>query len=153
MLSYRSWQLAFGGDSGIIGRSVPLNAGYARIIGVMPNGYGFPVASDAWLPLPASVLAEPASNTQAVDLYGRLANGASARDASSEIARLIDRSHAAMRSTTTPSSRAAVTVESFPMAQIGDASTARAVRIESPRDAHPAARVRERHEPPACPRE
>lgn len=119
VLSYRSWQLAFGGDSAVIGRSVPLNTGDARIIGVMPNGYGFPVASDAWLPLPVSVLAEPASNTQAVDLYGRLANGASARDASTEIARLIDRSRAAVRSTT-PATRAVLNVRSFPMAQIGD---------------------------------
>lgn len=120
VLSYRSWQLAFGGDSGVVGRSVPLNAGYARVIGVMPAGYGFPVASDAWLPLPTSVLTESAANTQAVDLYGRLADGASARDASAEIARLLDRIHAAAGSATARANPAAVDVNSFPMAQIGE---------------------------------
>ncbi|HEY4303693.1 MAG TPA: ABC transporter permease [Gemmatimonadaceae bacterium] len=120
VLSHRTWLLAFGGDSTVVGRSVPLNAGFARIIGVMPPGYGFPVASDAWLPLPMSVLVEQAPNVQAVDLYARLANGATSRAASVELARLIDRVHAARASTPDRATRAAVDVRSFPMAQIGD---------------------------------
>ena len=120
VLGYRAWELAFGADSSVVGRLVPLNAGSARIIGVMPKGYGFPVASDAWLPLPTKTLMEPASGTQSVNLYGRLASGASAAQASREIARLLDRAHAEQSVATRRVEPAAVNVNTFPMAQIGE---------------------------------
>jgi predicted permease len=120
VLGYRAWELAFGADSSVVGRRVPLNAGDARIIGVMPKGYGFPVASDAWLPLPATTLAEAKLNAQAVRLYGRLAPGVSAGQASTEIARLLDRARSARVSGVQRGRAAVVDVASFPMAQIGE---------------------------------
>jgi predicted permease len=120
VLGHRAWELAFGADSSVVGRLVPLNAGYARIIGVMPRGYGFPVASDAWLPLPAAVLAEPIPGRQAVSLYARLANGASPRHAAADVARLLDRARTQRGIGTRRPDPAQVNVRTYPMAQIGD---------------------------------
>lgn len=41
VLSYALWQQRFGGDPGVLERSVQLNDTPARIIGVMPDGFGF----------------------------------------------------------------------------------------------------------------
>lgn len=120
LLSHRSWELAFGADTAVVGTRVPLNSGYARIIGVMPEGYGFPVASDAWLPLSASVLDERVPGRQVVDIYARLRDGVSSRQAESEVTRLIDRVHAEQRTAADAPSTTTVQVLSFPVAQIGD---------------------------------
>ena len=122
VLSHRSWELAFGADTSVIGTRVPLNAGFARIIGVMPNDYGFPVASDAWMPLGTAILDERTPNRQSVSLYARLRDGVGARQAESELTRLIDRARAQQRISADPPKRALVQVLTFPVAQIGDAA-------------------------------
>ncbi|HYL73214.1 MAG TPA: ABC transporter permease, partial [Bryobacteraceae bacterium] len=46
ILSHQLWRERFGGDEGILGRSIELN-GYAyTVIGVMPSGFVFPRAED-----------------------------------------------------------------------------------------------------------
>jgi predicted permease len=53
VLSYAFWQIGFGGDSGVIGRAIPLgNQSYA-VIGVAPRGFnGTELAPvDLWIPL------------------------------------------------------------------------------------------------------
>jgi predicted permease len=55
VLSYGLWQSAFGGDKGVIGRSVLWNGSKSTIIGVMPKGFHFPPGEadppEAWAPL------------------------------------------------------------------------------------------------------
>jgi hypothetical protein len=41
MLSYGFWQRRFGGDTGIVGRSITLDSRPRQVIGVMPNGFQF----------------------------------------------------------------------------------------------------------------
>ncbi|HVU32808.1 MAG TPA: ABC transporter permease [Opitutaceae bacterium] len=43
ILSYRTWQTRFGGDPGVIGRSVRLNAEQCTVIGVMPASFSAPL--------------------------------------------------------------------------------------------------------------
>ncbi len=57
VLSHWAWRVVFGADSGLIGQHVPLNGVSTRIIGVMPEGYGFPVAAEAWVPIRPELLA------------------------------------------------------------------------------------------------
>ena len=120
VLSYRTWKLAFGGDSTVVGTSVPLNTGYTRIIGVMPAGYGFPVASDAWAPLSLAMLNENVPGRSAVDLFGKLADGWTAGRSTIELTRLIDRAREQRPAADGRPARAAVNVSTFPMAQFGD---------------------------------
>ncbi|HEX7052180.1 MAG TPA: ABC transporter permease [Longimicrobiales bacterium] len=51
ILSYGLWQRRFGGDRGIIGRSVRIAGVPTEVIAVLPRGLGFPRDVDLWLPL------------------------------------------------------------------------------------------------------
>jgi len=51
VISHAVWQARFGGDSGVIGRTVLIDRKPFQIIGVMAAGFQFPSADvDAWLP-------------------------------------------------------------------------------------------------------
>jgi putative ABC transport system permease protein len=47
VLSYDLWQTSFGGDKGIVGHSITLDRQSFTVVGVMPPGFAFPVASPA----------------------------------------------------------------------------------------------------------
>jgi predicted permease len=58
VLSHGFWQLRFGGDPGVIGRTVDLNNGPREIVGVMPPGFFFPEPDvDIWWNIPSMDLA------------------------------------------------------------------------------------------------
>ena len=84
-----AWRVVFGGDSGVIDRRVPMNGVATRVIGVMPRGYGFPVASEAWVPMSPELLSPTAPAGRLVQAYARLSNGANASRASGELSGLL----------------------------------------------------------------
>jgi putative ABC transport system permease protein len=51
LLGYGVWKDRYSGSPSIIGRSVRENDTQATIIGVMPDGFRFPVNTDMWMPL------------------------------------------------------------------------------------------------------
>jgi putative ABC transport system permease protein len=51
VLSYALWQRHFGADSGIVGRTLRINAENYRVLGVMPRGFDYPERSELWCPL------------------------------------------------------------------------------------------------------
>ncbi|HUR21298.1 MAG TPA: ABC transporter permease, partial [Vicinamibacterales bacterium] len=52
VLSYRLWKRAFGGDESVIGRPIVMNGRKRQVIGIMPEGFAFPLpATDFWTPL------------------------------------------------------------------------------------------------------
>ena len=52
LLAYPAWHRWFGGDPNIVGRTVRLNQQDFRVIGVMPQGFGWPNPdTDLWTPL------------------------------------------------------------------------------------------------------
>jgi predicted permease len=51
LLGYGVWKDRYGGSPSVIGRSVRENDTQATIIGVMPEGFRFPVNTDMWMPL------------------------------------------------------------------------------------------------------
>ncbi len=48
ILSHGVWQTRFGGDRDVIGKPVILNRETMTIIGVMPEGFAFPIRQEAW---------------------------------------------------------------------------------------------------------
>lgn len=51
VLSYAAWRDRFGGDPGVIGRTIDLGTGSLRVVGVMPRGFNFPGENiDLWTP-------------------------------------------------------------------------------------------------------
>ncbi len=50
VIGFGLWQRSFGGNKSIIGQSVTLNGEPVTIIGVMPEGFGFPSNHELWMP-------------------------------------------------------------------------------------------------------
>lgn len=122
VLSNRTWRTAFGGDLTLLGRHIALGGTNTRVVGIMPDGYGFPVASDAWIPRAASAYRSAERGVEYVQLAGRLAPGATRAQATAEATLLMQRLLAA-RDTSVNVTLLRAPVESFPAAQIGEERT------------------------------
>jgi putative ABC transport system permease protein len=52
VLSWELWQSAFGGDPGIVGRTISINSSNREVVGVMPRAFYFPSRGvQLWVPL------------------------------------------------------------------------------------------------------
>jgi putative ABC transport system permease protein len=51
LLSHELWLRRYGGDRGVVGRTILVNATPHTVIGVMPPRFRFPYQQDAWVPL------------------------------------------------------------------------------------------------------
>jgi putative ABC transport system permease protein len=83
VLSYDIWQRQFLHDPAIIGRVVSVGRTARTVVGVMPPSFGFPLNQQVWVPLPVQDAAP--REGPAVQVFGRLADGASWQDAASEL--------------------------------------------------------------------
>ena len=83
VLGYDVWQRQFLHDPAIIGRVVTVGRTARTVVGVMPPRFGFPRNQQVWVPL----LVEDAAPREgpAVQVFGRLADGASWQDAAAEL--------------------------------------------------------------------
>ena len=127
VLSHRTFTTSFGSDSSIVGRVVPVNGTPTRVIGVMPPGYAFPVAAEGWVPLGVDLRTYDKPGVIRMDLYGRLANGATIAAAEAQLEALSKRVRAARPSPATDASRPQpqaaplrISVQTFPRAQMGE---------------------------------
>jgi hypothetical protein len=83
VLGYDVWQRQFLHDPAIIGRVVTVGRTARTVVGVMPPRFGFPHNEQVWVPLP--VQDAPPREGPAVQVFGRLADGASWQDAAAEL--------------------------------------------------------------------
>src|SRR5918992_2886800 len=83
LLGYDVWQRQFLHDPAIIGRVVTVGRTPRTVVGVMPPRFGFPRSQQMWVPLP--IQDTPPREGPAVQVFGRLANGATWQDAASEL--------------------------------------------------------------------
>jgi predicted permease len=85
LLGYHVWQDRFGGDSEVVGRIARVNGEQTTIIGVMPEGFRFPIAEDVWLPLRMDPLELDRGDGLTLEVFGRLRDGVSMDQASAEM--------------------------------------------------------------------
>jgi putative ABC transport system permease protein len=90
VLGYELWRTRFDGNPNVVGRSVQLGTSFATIVGVMPEGYAFPVSHELWMPLRTDAPAEPRRGME-ITVFGRLAPGISFEDARTEVTSLAKR--------------------------------------------------------------
>lgn len=93
VLSYPAWKRLFGGDRGIVGRTIQLNnAGY-RVTGVMPPDFRFPFEAQIWIPLglPANAYGPGNRFNESYFVAARLAPGISHARAASAMQALSNR--------------------------------------------------------------
>ena len=51
LLADRLWRSRFGSDPAVLGKAIKLDGEFYTVIGVMPEGFGFPNEADVWTPL------------------------------------------------------------------------------------------------------
>ena len=85
VISHTLWERRFGSDPEIVGRSVKLGTSAATIVGVMPEGFGFPVSQRIWVPLRVNEAALAPRTGADVSIFGRLAPGASMAEVQAEL--------------------------------------------------------------------
>ena len=88
VISHRLWMRRFGGDTSIIGRVLPGND--ARVIGVMPPDFKYPVNSEVWQPLVDRLQAQD-RGSRYFQVYAMLRPGTAIDAARNEIALLSSR--------------------------------------------------------------
>jgi len=84
ILSFPLWQHTFGGDRGIVGRSIVLDGVSVEVVGVLPPGFNFSPETEIWTPLAGQY-----DNNNRLSLgllgIGRLKQGVSLGQARSEM--------------------------------------------------------------------
>jgi putative ABC transport system permease protein len=97
VLSYARWMSSFGGDRGVVGRSVRMSEGPMTVIGVMPPAFDFPRLADVrsimewgpeqpdfWIPLSITEQLVEEGNYNYY-MLGRLRDGITAKRASEQL--------------------------------------------------------------------
>jgi len=75
LVGHETWQRRFDADPGVLGQTVRVNGEPAEIIGVMPEGFGFPRHQELWMPLHLDAL-RPERNPEAgLWVFGVLREG------------------------------------------------------------------------------
>jgi predicted permease len=83
VLGYDVWDRQFLRDPAIIGHAVTVGRTARTVVGVMPPRFGFPLNQQLWVPLPVQDAAP--LDGPAVQVFGRLAAGASWQSAAAEL--------------------------------------------------------------------
>lgn len=88
ILSDGLWRRRFGGDAGIVGRSIRLDSESYEVVGVMPRSFRFPDDAEIWTPLaPVRRYAQLMESRGALwlDVLGRLKPGVGIDEAQADV--------------------------------------------------------------------
>jgi putative ABC transport system permease protein len=96
VLGHGLWQRAFGGDPGLVGRTLTIDGEPFMVVGIAPRGFDFPDGAEAWAPLVLPAAAEARRDRHHLSVLGWLADGVThddARAALSVVARRLEHDH------------------------------------------------------------
>src|SRR6185295_2745425 len=85
VIGYEVWRTRFGSDPHVLGRSVQLGSEHITVVGVMREGFAFPIAHDVWTPLRIVNDAHAPRSGPAISVFGLLAPGATLDTAQAEL--------------------------------------------------------------------
>ena len=85
VIGHDVWQSRFRGDPRVVGRTVQVGETPHTVVGVMPEGFGFPRSHSLWVPLRVSELQFERRQGPWVFVMGRLAPGVSLAEAQAEL--------------------------------------------------------------------
>jgi hypothetical protein len=86
VLGHGVWQRHFGGDSAVVNRTVWLGGNPVTVVGVMPEGFAFPIRHSVWMPLPSNDLRREPGRGRPLRVFARLAPGATQQAVEAEVA-------------------------------------------------------------------
>ena len=90
VLGHEIWSGRFGADSTIVGKPVKIGGIPHTVVGVMPQGFAFPINHNLWLPLRLDAHAQPREGP-VIYAFGRIAPGFTLEDARAEVTAIGDR--------------------------------------------------------------
>lgn len=85
IISYEVWQTYYAGRDDIIGVNSRMNSESRTVVGVMPQGYRFPMWHDVWVPLDIPDVVNAGEGEDDLRITGRLKDGVSLEQAKNEI--------------------------------------------------------------------
>lgn len=85
VIGYDVWQRRFAADPQVVGRSVRLGAAVHTVVGVMPQGFGFPISHSLWVPLRADPSDYERRQGPGIRVFGRRAPGVTLDQARAEL--------------------------------------------------------------------
>ncbi|MDB4912493.1 MAG: hypothetical protein JWM95_137 [Gemmatimonadetes bacterium] len=85
VIGYELWRTRFASDVNVVGRSVRLDDMFATVVGVMPEGFAFPVSHELWMPLHVDALALAPGEGVDINVFGKLAPGVTRKAAQAEL--------------------------------------------------------------------
>ena len=88
VVAHQAWQLHFARDPNIVGRTIRLGGVARTVVGVMPEGYAFPLGHEFWIPLRVKPTDYPLGGGPDLEMFGRLAPGVTIQQAQAEFAGL-----------------------------------------------------------------
>ena len=98
VIGYDVWHSRFGGDASVLGRELRLGNVVHTIVGVMPEGYGFPVNHSYWIPLSTDAASFGPREGPDIFIFGRLRDGAAMKQAQAELSAVGAQAASAFRS-------------------------------------------------------
>ena len=88
VLGYTVWQRQFGGRASIVGQPIQIGRDSTTVVGVMPEGFAFPINHRLWTPLTVSSAGYLPLTGPAINVVARLAPGYTQAQAYAEITTL-----------------------------------------------------------------
>ena len=86
LLGHHVWTARYGADPTIIGRTIRINGTAMAVLGVMPDGFQFPLRTDVWQPLGQLPGLDLANRDQRrLDVFGRLRDDVTVGEARADI--------------------------------------------------------------------
>jgi putative ABC transport system permease protein len=91
VLSYGFWQRHFGGRPEIVGQSVALDSESYAIVGVMPEWFNFPAATDLWTPMDMTPKSLGSRHSHSYRALARMKAGVALTQASADLVTIAKR--------------------------------------------------------------
>jgi len=88
VIGHAEWRRRFGGNDKVVNTTVKLGDTHYTVVGVMPEGFAFPIDHVYWIPLR---LDAPGGAGAPLSVFGRLASGSTLQTAQAELAAAGDR--------------------------------------------------------------
>jgi putative ABC transport system permease protein len=85
VIGHELWRTRFGSDPNVLGRTIQLGEEHPTIVGVMREGFAFPVSHEMWVPLKTDLLEQAPRSGPAITVFGTLAEGQTLETAQAEL--------------------------------------------------------------------
>lgn len=85
VVGHRAWRALLGTDPDAVGRTLEVGGVRREIVGIMPEGFRFPVSEDFWVPMNTDPAAVGGVEPRWLRVFGRLSEGVSMQQAAAEL--------------------------------------------------------------------